>query len=211
VRQVGDIKTMVDEFAAFARVPKPQIEITDLREAVQEPVILFRESHPSVRYILKMPDGPLRAPIDRRLISQALTNLVKNATESVLSAGEAADKPVDWQGMVETVVRQAGDRMEIEVIDNGLGLPRQQRARLLEPYVTTKGNKGTGLGLAIVQKIVEQHAGILALEDAPAAPGRTRGALVRISLPVERGSNRMGGNENTSEREAPHAAGLAAH
>jgi two-component system nitrogen regulation sensor histidine kinase NtrY len=211
VRQVGDIKTMVDEFAAFARVPKPQIEITDLREAVQEPVILFRESHSSIRYSLRMPDTPLRAPIDRRLISQALTNLVKNATESVLSAGDAADKPADWQGMVETVVRQAGDRMEIEVIDNGLGLPRQQRARLLEPYVTTKGNKGTGLGLAIVQKIVEQHAGILTLEDAPVAPGRTRGALVRISLPIERSGSRMGGEEIKSEREAPHTADLAAH
>lgn len=213
VRQVGDIKTMVDEFAAFARVPKPQIELADVRDVVQEPVILFRESHPSIKYVLELPQAPLRLPIDRRLISQALTNLVKNATESVASAAEAADKPDDWQGMVETVVRQVGDRVEIEVIDNGLGLPRQQRARLLEPYVTTKGNKGTGLGLAIVQKIVEQHAGILSLEDAPAAPGRTRGALVRISLPAARGGVRADGEEeSTSEREPPaaRAAGFAA-
>jgi len=212
VRQVGDIKTMVDEFAAFARVPKPQIELTDLRDAVQEPVILFRESHPAVQYVLKLPEAPLRVPIDRRLISQALTNLVKNATESVVSAGEAEDKATDWQGMVEVLVGKVGDRIEIEVIDNGLGLPRQQRARLLEPYVTTKGSKGTGLGLAIVQKIVEQHAGVLALEDAPVAPGRTRGALVRISLPAERGGGRGGGNESGSERESALArtAGLAA-
>lgn len=212
VRQVGDIKTMVDEFAAFARVPKPQIELTDLRDAVQEPVILFRESHPAVRYVLEMPETPLRLPIDRRLITQALTNLVKNATESVVSAGEAEDKPSDWEGKVEVVIRESGDRVEIEVIDNGLGLPRQQRARLLEPYVTTKGNKGTGLGLAIVQKIVEQHAGMLTLEDAPVAPGRTRGALVRISLPADRGGDRAGRGRSTSEggSSAPRAAGLAA-
>jgi len=73
----------------------------------------------------------------------------------------------------------------IEVIDNGIGLPKQNRARLLEPYVTTKGHKGTGLGLAMVQKITEQHGGMLTLEDAPSAPGRTGGALIRITLPLE--------------------------
>jgi len=212
VRQVGDIKTMVDEFAEFARVPKPQIELTDVRDAVLEPVILFRESHPSVEYVLDMPDKDLRAPIDRRLITQALTNLVKNATESVVSAGEASDKSDDWQGKVEASVKAVGDRVVIEVIDNGLGLPRQQRARLLEPYVTTKGSKGTGLGLAIVQKIVEQHAGVLTLEDAPIAPGRTRGALVRISLPAERPGISTGENEPDHGLKglSAEAAGLAA-
>jgi two-component system nitrogen regulation sensor histidine kinase NtrY len=184
VRQVGDIKTMVDEFAEFARVPRPEIQMTDIRDAVLEPVILFRESHPAVEFILSMPDAPLLAPIDRRLISQALTNLVKNATESVISAGEATDLEPGWAGRVETTVARVGDRIEIDVIDNGLGLPRQHRARLLEPYVTTKGTKGTGLGLAIVQKIVEQHAGTLTLDDAPPAPGRTRGARVHLSLPA---------------------------
>jgi two-component system nitrogen regulation sensor histidine kinase NtrY len=184
VRQVGDIKTMVDEFAAFARVPKPDIQLTDVRDAVLEPVILFRESHPGVRYVLNLPEAALPAPIDRRLISQALTNLVKNATESVVAAGEADDQEAGWQGTVEISLRQLGERIEIDVIDNGLGLPKQNRARLLEPYVTTKGSKGTGLGLAIVQKIVEQHAGMLTLDDAPPAPGRTRGARVRLSLPA---------------------------
>lgn len=186
VRQVGDIKTMVDEFAAFARVPKPEIEMTDIRDAVQEPAILFRESHPAVAYILRLPELPLLAPVDRRLISQALTNLIKNATESVMSASEDRDRPADWRGAVEIRLQQRDDRVEIEVIDNGLGLPKQNRTRLLEPYVTTKGSKGTGLGLAIVQKIVEQHAGVLTLEDAPPAPGRSRGALVRLSLPARR-------------------------
>ena len=87
-------------------------------------------------------------------------------------------------------MRRNGDRADIEVIDNGPGLPKQNRNRLLEPYVTTKGNKGTGLGLAIVQKSVEQHGGALALEDAPPAPGRTHGALIRITLPIEQVAGR---------------------
>ena len=202
VRQVGDIKTMVDEFAAFARVPKPDIQLTDIRDAVQEPVILFRESHPAVRYILNLPPAALPAPIDRRLISQALTNLVKNATESVVSAGEAGNQEPGWQGTVETSLRVNGDRVEIEVIDNGLGLPKQHRARLLEPYVTTKGSKGTGLGLAIVQKIVEQHAGLLTLDDAPPAPGRSRGARVRLSLPLGR-DRALGVSAETHPGAAP--------
>jgi two-component system nitrogen regulation sensor histidine kinase NtrY len=184
VRQVGDIKSMVDEFASFARVPKPQMESHDLRDVVQEPMIQYREAYPAIRYVMHLPDRALTALCDRRLLSQALTNLVKNATESVEAAGEAAGGEPGWHGCVETVLRRTDDRIEIEVIDNGLGLPRHNRARLLEPYVSTKGNKGTGLGLAIVQKIVEQHGGTLALEDAPPADGRTHGALIRITLPV---------------------------
>jgi two-component system, NtrC family, nitrogen regulation sensor histidine kinase NtrY len=84
------------------------------------------------------------------------------------------------------VVRRNGDRVNIAVIDNGAGLPKHNRNRLLEPYVTTKGNKGTGLGLAIVLKSVEQHGGTLSLEDAPPAPGRAHGAMIRISLPLSK-------------------------
>ena len=86
---------------------------------------------------------------------------------------------------IETIVTPQSDRVTVEVIDNGIGLPKQNRNRLLEPYVTTKGHKGTGLGLAMVQKITEQHGGTLTLEDAPKAPGRQHGALVRITLPLE--------------------------
>lgn len=192
VRQVGDIKSMVDEFASFARIPKPQMEPTDIREAVQEPFILFRESHPDIVFDLQMPSEPLRISCDQRLLTQALTNLVKNATESVRSFGEQADRPADWKGRVEAHVRVApdtprGPQVIIEVIDNGLGLPKQNRSRLLEPYVTTKGNKGTGLGLAIVQKITEQHGGRLSLEDAPPDAQGRRGALVRMTLPMRGG------------------------
>ncbi len=192
-RQAGDIKTMVDEFAAFARVPKPVMESNDLREAVQEPVILFREAHTSVAYRLELPDSRIASLFDRRLISQAVTNLVKNATEAVESAAETAEP--GWQGRVETRLVIVGDRASIEVIDNGIGLPKQNRARLLEPYVTNKGYKGTGLGLAIVQKIVEQHGGVLTLEDAPPGPDGPRGALVRIVLPLHRDTTRKAAAE----------------
>jgi two-component system nitrogen regulation sensor histidine kinase NtrY len=158
------------------------METTDLRDALQDAVILFREGHPAITYHLEVPPRPIMASIDRRLIGQAATNLVKNATEAVESAATSAE--AGWKGRVDVVLKVLPDRFEIEVIDNGTGLPKQNRSRLLEPYVTTKGNKGTGLGLAIVQKIVEQHGGVLALEDAPIAPGRPRGALVRITLPT---------------------------
>ena len=180
-RQAGDIKTMVDEFASFARIPKPVMEQGDLRDAVQDPVILFRESHGNVIYTLKMPDTPLHGSFDRRLLTQALTNLVKNATEAVESAAETEP---GREGRVEVELRRDAERIAISVTDNGPGLPKHNRARLLEPYVTTKGHKGTGLGLAIVQKIIDQHDGTLIFEDAEPAPGRPTGACVTLSLPL---------------------------
>jgi two-component system nitrogen regulation sensor histidine kinase NtrY len=197
-RQAGDIKTMVDEFAAFARVPKPVMEEGDIRDAVQESVILFREAHPGVTYDLNMPDDRVMTHFDRRLITQAVTNLVKNATEAVESAVQSGQTA---KGRVETILRVTPERIEIDVIDNGIGLPKQNRSRLLEPYVTTKGSKGTGLGLAIVQKITEQHGGALSLDDAPEAPDRPAGALVRITIP--RGG-RPATHETSTEDDDPN-------
>ncbi len=178
-RQAGDIKTMVDEFASFARIPKPVMETNDLRDAITDSVILFRESHANVVYGLALPDAPVLASFDRRLLSQAVTNLVKNATEAVETAldGDSARRArVD-------IALEIGERIAISVSDNGPGLPKQNRSRLLEPYVTTKGHKGTGLGLAIVQKITEQHGGELLLDDAELTPERTSGARVTLSFP----------------------------
>lgn len=187
-RQAGDIKTMVDEFASFARVPKPVMEPADLREAVQEPVILFREAHPAVDYRINLPEAPVPGMFDRRLITQAVTNLVKNATEAVETYAETAG--AGFKGRVGLTLEIKPEHMEVRVRDNGTGLPKQNRTRLLEPYVTTKGHKGTGLGLAIVQKIIEQHGGSLFLEDAPQEAGEdvARGAQVRIHLPIRKQS-----------------------
>jgi two-component system, NtrC family, nitrogen regulation sensor histidine kinase NtrY len=203
-RQAGDIKTMVDEFASFARVPKPVIELADLRDAVQDSVILFRESHPAVIYALHLPEQPVMASFDRRLVTQAVTNLIKNATEALDGVGQSAE--AGWQGRVDINVVTSASTVAIEVIDNGPGLPKHNRARLLEPYVTTKGHKGTGLGLAIVQKITEQHGGELVLDDAPLAPGRTHGARVTITLPLTQADAARTAGEPSPARVASPAA-----
>jgi two-component system nitrogen regulation sensor histidine kinase NtrY len=184
IRQVGDVTRMVDEFSAFARSPKPQMEDHDIRDVVKAAVIDRQMASHDIAFDTKVGKEPIIVTCDRRLISQAIINLVKNAQEAIQQYAERKDREPGWSGRIETNVRRNGTRVEIEVIDNGPGLPKQNRIRLTEPYVTTKGAKGTGLGLAIVQKSVEQHAGVLSLEDAPPAPGRTHGALIRISLPA---------------------------
>jgi len=192
IRQVGDVTRMVDEFSAFARMPKPQMEDHDIRDIVRASVLDRQMGNGDVAFDKRLGDEPIIVSCDRRLIAQAIHNLVKNAEEAIQQYAESPEKEEGWRGRIETVVRRNGNRVDIEVIDNGPGLPKQNRMRLLEPYVTTKGQrKGTGLGLAIVQKSVEQHGGTLALEDAPPGPGRSHGALIRITLPVSRASERQ--------------------
>jgi two-component system nitrogen regulation sensor histidine kinase NtrY len=205
-RQTGQIKSMVDEFASFARMPQPVMADQDLRLAVQEPAVLFREGNKDIDFKLEIPDRAVRARFDLRLISQAVTNLIKNGAEAIESYGEAQGRPQGYKGQIEVRLLPYADRVAIEVADNGIGLPKQNRAKLLEPYVTTRA-KGTGLGLAIVQKVVEQHGGTLALEDAPLTETRTRGALVRLTLPLKARSS----DESPVEpmRASAHAVGGA--
>ncbi len=186
IRQVGDVTRMVDEFSAFARTPKPQMEDNDIRDVVRAAVLDRQMTTAEITFETKVGKEPIIVTCDRRLIGQAISNLVKNAQEAVQAWSDNANKEPGWRGHIETVVRRNGDRVDIAVIDNGAGLPKHNRNRLLEPYVTTKGNKGTGLGLAIVLKSVEQHGGTLSLEDAPPAPGRAHGAMIRISLPLSK-------------------------
>ena len=205
-RQTGQIKSMVDEFASFARMPQPVMADQDLRLAVEEPAILFREGHKDILFKLSLPDKPVRARFDLRLVSQAVTNLIKNGAEAIEAFGEAQGRPPGYKGEIEVRLLPGSDRVAIEVIDNGVGLPKQNRAKLLEPYVTTRA-KGTGLGLAIVQKVVEQHGGALSLEDAPTSKTRARGALVRMTLPVKTEASH---DLSTDEfRSGAHAAGGA--
>jgi two-component system, NtrC family, nitrogen regulation sensor histidine kinase NtrY len=182
IRQVSDIGRMVDEFSAFARMPKPVMERNDMREIVREAVFLFQVSRPEIAFELDLPDKPVVTLSDRRLLAQAVTNLVKNASEAIDSAVEA-DPARAGKGRIVAKVRTKGDRLQITVIDNGCGLPKENRERLVEPYMTTR-TKGTGLGLAIVQRITEQHGGTLTLADAPKRNGKIEGASVRIDLPM---------------------------
>jgi two-component system nitrogen regulation sensor histidine kinase NtrY len=178
IRQVGDIGRMVDEFSSFARMPKPAIVAGNLSEVVRESVFLVSVSQPDVSFDTKLPQEPLTGRFDARLMGQAIGNLVKNATEAIA----AVPPSPDYKGAIEVVGRFDGPAIVVDVIDNGIGLPRENRQRLLEPYVTTR-EKGTGLGLAIVTKIIEEHGGRVELLDAPAVAHGGRGAMIRITLP----------------------------
>jgi two-component system nitrogen regulation sensor histidine kinase NtrY len=182
IRQVSDIGRMVDEFSAFARMPKPVMERHDVRDIVREAVFLFQVSRPEIAFELDLPDKPVVALSDRRLLAQAVTNLVKNASEAIDTAVEG-DPTRAGSGRIVVKVRAKAERVQITVIDNGCGLPKENRERLVEPYMTTRA-KGTGLGLAIVQRITEQHGGTLTLVDAPKRNGKIEGASVRIDLPA---------------------------
>src|SRR5690606_33914332 len=160
---------MVDEFSSFARMPQAVFEEADVNEIIREAVILFQMSRTDINFEIETPDSPVIALCDRRLLTQAVTNLVKNACEAIDSHHQAANGEAA-KGQVKARLRVQDGRMLIEVIDNGCGLPMENRHRLVEPYVTTR-QKGTGLGLAIVQRITEQHGGNLELSDAPAEEG----------------------------------------
>jgi two-component system, NtrC family, nitrogen regulation sensor histidine kinase NtrY len=178
VRQVEDIKRMVDEFSRFARMPKPVITPEDVAETVRQVVFLMRVGHPDIDIEVETAEDPMPARFDRRLISQALTNIVKNATEAI-----AAVPPQELgRGRIKISAAREGADIVIDAIDNGIGLPKENRNRLLEPYVTTR-EKGTGLGLAIVGRILEEHGGRIELEDPPDGG---RGAWARLRFTAER-------------------------
>ncbi|WP_197708132.1 sensor histidine kinase NtrY-like [Hartmannibacter diazotrophicus] len=183
IRQVGDIGRMVDEFSGFARMPKPTKEKHDLGESIRESVFLISVGHPDVDFTTQLPETPMIAYFDNRLISQAITNLVKNATEAI----EALPAPERSEGKVHVEAKMLGTDCVVEVIDNGIGLPVAERHRLLEPYMTTR-EKGTGLGLAIVRKIIEEHDGRIELLDAPEVAHGGRGAMIRVTLPSGSGA-----------------------
>ena len=176
---------MVDEFSAFARMPKPVFEESDAAGIVKEAVILFQMSNSDIEYRLDLPENPLMIECDRRLLTQAVTNLVKNAGEAIATARQSGQKGDDYQGRIVARVTAQAPRCSIEVIDNGCGLPVENRHRLTEPYVTTR-QKGTGLGLAIVQRIAEQHDGGLELRDALSEDGTVTGAIVQMLIPIGR-------------------------
>jgi two-component system nitrogen regulation sensor histidine kinase NtrY len=192
---------MVDEFSRFARMPKPVIASEDVADTVRQVVFLMRVAHSDIDIEVEVEEDPMPARFDRRLISQALTNLIKNAAEAVAAvpAGERGRGKIDVR-----VTREAGD-VVIDIIDNGIGLPKENRSRLLEPYVTTR-DKGTGLGLAIVGRILEEHGGRIELFDAPQVAEGGRGAWVRLRFaaaePVQ--------DVAASDGSAPVAAGQGA-
>jgi two-component system, NtrC family, nitrogen regulation sensor histidine kinase NtrY len=180
VRQVDDIKRMVDEFSQFARMPKPVIGAEDVADMVRQAVFLQRVGNSEIDIDVQIAEDPMPARFDRRLISQALTNIIKNATEAIA----AVPSEELGRGHIQvSVVRDGGD-IVIDVVDNGIGLPKENRNRLLEPYVTTR-EKGTGLGLAIVGRILEEHGGRIELHDAAQHTPGQRGAWISLRFAAE--------------------------
>ena len=181
VRQVGDIRHMVDEFSAFARMPKPVMAEENITEVVRHAVFLQQVGDPTIMFGVIAPDEPVLVQCDQRLISQALVNLLKNAGEAVHARAEQEGQGAGYEGKIRVEIVTRGSTVEVQIIDNGTGLPGALRHRLTEPYVTTR-DKGTGLGLAIVEKVMDDHGGALQVGDAPDG----RGACMTLVFPLSR-------------------------
>ena len=175
VRQVGDIGRMVDEFSSFARMPAPVMRRENAQELLQQAVFLQRVANPAITFSTAAPKDAVHFEGDGRLISQALTNVLKNAGESIAARIAKGD---DEPGRISIALQPNGASFAYRVTDNGVGLPPEHRHRLTEPYVTTR-SKGTGLGLAIVRKIMEDHGGEIILADAESGEG----AEVTLNFP----------------------------
>lgn len=181
VRQVDEIKRMVDEFSSFARMPKPAIAENDLTEIAKQNLFMMRVAHPEIDFAFSTQDGPERitAAFDIRLLSQAITNILKNAVEAVIEVPE----DVLGRGRIGLDLAVDESFAVISITDNGKGFPAEGRQRLLEPYMTTREG-GTGLGLAIVSKVLEEHGGGIELNDNPTG----RGGQVRMRVPRAHGA-----------------------
>ncbi len=160
IRQVGDLRQMVDEFSSFARMPTPRFKETDAVDVVKKAVFLQDVANVSIDYSLEIPDHITPLMLDERLIGQAVTNLLKNASESIFAKTDSDNK----QSNIYIKITQDEGKTDITIVDDGIGLPTDRKESLLEPYVTTR-KKGTGLGLAIVRKIMEDHGGTIRLAD----------------------------------------------
>ena len=204
IRQVGDIGRMVDEFSSFARMPQPDFKRENISELCRQAVFLEQNRDADVTFTSELPADDVYIQCDARQISRVLTNVLKNAAESIEGAREEGGN--DIKGEVQLHMAQADGEVIITIDDDGRGLPEDGRDRLTEPYVTTR-DKGTGLGLAIVKKIIEEHDGLLELSDR-----EPRGARVKMSLPLGK-TRQSGPNEaqkNKQENDEDNAMRVAA-
>ena len=182
IRQTGDLRRIVDEFSKFARMPEPECKTHDLAALVRDSVLLQRLGQPTIKILDDLPVEPVLTEIDATMISQALTNLMKNAGEAVETLRND-NIPPNHVALITVKMQTSPVDIVITISDSGIGLP-EDRTRLFEPYVTTR-NEGTGLGLPIVKKIIEEHGGTLSLDDAAPFEGCTHfGAKAVITLPI---------------------------
>ena len=182
VRQTNDLSRIVDEFSRFARMPEPDKKSEDIIQIITSAISLQENGLPEIKFKKNIVDGPIMFEVDATMISQALINLLKNAGESIASRMSKGEAPVVL-GQIKVIVKLLDNFLKVSIVDNGSGLP-EDRARLFEPYVTTREN-GTGLGLAIVKKIIEEHGGTFRLEDATQYKNSgIVGAAAIIEIPI---------------------------
>ena len=191
IRHVGEIGQMVDEFSSFARMPLPNMAISDLVELTRSAVVLPQTAYKDISIELEVTSTPIVVKCDPQQIRQAIVNVLKNAVEAIISKKyESSEGDV---GKIRVSVGVRSEEAYLEVIDNGVGLPEHDvRERLTEPYITTRA-KGTGLGLAIVWKIIEDHGGRLVLEDAVGG-----GARILFYFPLVKPSKKTIDPDNLS-------------
>jgi two-component system nitrogen regulation sensor histidine kinase NtrY len=168
IQQVEELKTLVNEFSQFARLPSARLTTQNLNEIVQEALFLFQEGHKEIRFEFRRGELP-PLEVDRDLMKRVLMNLFDNAVSAVGQTGEIR---------VSTSYDRGRGIVYLEVADNGSGVPFELRARIFEPYFSTKKN-GTGLGLTIVSQIIEDHHGYIRVR-----PNDPRGTRFTIELPA---------------------------
>ncbi|CAN5153767.1 MAG: ATP-binding protein [Pseudomonadota bacterium] len=200
VRQVGDLRRMVDEFSNFARMPKPVFREENVHEVARQALFLHEVAHPQIKFVLEPQSCDFPMICDRRQLGQALTNVVKNGVEAIEARGSRGEQHPSGD-RIDVHVHREGEQLVIDITDTGVGLP-EDRERLTEPYMTTRV-RGTGLGLAIVKKIVEEHCGEIAFLDRAGG-----GTHVRIAFDVDRLGEQeceepagQGGGDEKSENE----------
>ena len=204
VRQVGDIGRMVDEFSSFARMPAPVMKRENAQELLQQALFLQRVANPNITFLTDAPKEPVHFEGDGRLISQALTNVLKNAGEGIAARiAKGDDEPGKITIAVQRITngKDGGASFAFRVTDNGIGLPPEHKHRLTEPYVTTRA-KGTGLGLAIVRKIIEDHGGDITLADVEGEGGAEVTLIFPFAQKNLKDQNSAKGSEDEQKRIA---------
>src|SRR5215813_7010950 len=169
IQQVDELKNLVNEFSHFARLPSAHLTTNDLNEIVQESLFLFKEGHHDIHFQFRSEEIP-SLELDREQIKRAIINLLDNAVAAVEENGEIR---------ITTSYDRSRGVVYLEVTDNGCGLTPEVRARIFEPYFSTKKN-GTGLGLTIVSQIIEDHRGYIRVR-----PNESRGTKFTIEFPVQ--------------------------
>jgi two-component system nitrogen regulation sensor histidine kinase NtrY len=183
IRQVGDLRKMVDEFSSFARLPKPIFRREDPLALTRQALFLQEVARPDLAFTFEAIGTLPMIGCDRHQFGQAMTNVLKNAIEAV--EAKAKEAVPGYEGRIAVTLEGYDAAVEVRITDNGIGLP-QDRERIIEPYVTTR-DKGTGLGLAIVNKIVEEHGGEMTF--TPAQGGGTTVTMRFASDPLASGRN----------------------